>query len=209
MKFKREDHIAPLTDPASCRSRRLAPYCWTDHRNQCTTAPNASPVFYSCQAKSGSSPVSRPTPSSPARVAPKSSLGTRRVHEDSPDPEFSFFRGSGTYIVPMGVTEIQVTMIGGGGGGGGDGSYTGGGGGQGATWTLVARVTAGLKFTVKVGAGGAMATKASCNAGVGGGSTVVSGGTSLVFTAPGGEGGGDGCGQLVLEAVGGRHLAKR
>ena len=70
-----------------------------------------------------------------------------------------YFTPSGDFIVPAGVTRLQVTVKGGGGGGshcaaaGGSG-LSGGGGGEGGTAIKVATVTPGDIIPVTVGAGG-------------------------------------------------------
>jgi hypothetical protein len=68
-----------------------------------------------------------------------------------------YFRESGTFFVPEGVTAVDVFLVGGGGGGsGGNQQYMGAGGGGGYTATyLDIPTTPGEKINITVGAGGA------------------------------------------------------
>jgi hypothetical protein len=64
---------------------------------------------------------------------------------------------SGDFLVPNGVTDALVIMIGGGGGGkGSSDADAGGGGSAGETLTATVRFTAGQRYTVTVGAAGAI-----------------------------------------------------
>ncbi len=98
------------------------------------------------------------------------------------------FTGSGTFVVPAGVTTVQVEAWGGGGAGGGTNASAnrGGGGGAGGSYTnnTSVAVTPGASITVTVGAGGLGASNA--NGGAGGTSTFASG---TPVTAVGGAGG--------------------
>lgn len=129
--------------------------------------------------------------------------------------------GVGTFIVPNGVTQATVTVIGGGGGGGGgDGHWVGGGGGGGGAGGFVSNqivtgLSTGMVVPIKTGRGG--------NGGFGGGnnqgglkggdgtSSAFNGGYGVVsvpgvayLTAYGGIGGdGAPCGSLSCVGVGG------
>ncbi len=78
-------------------------------------------------------------------------------------PNIQVFGSSGTFIVPAGVTKIQVVMWGGGGGGGGAYIHSaatnslnlpGGGGGAGCYAVNVFSVTNGTSYAVTIGSGG-------------------------------------------------------
>jgi hypothetical protein len=75
-----------------------------------------------------------------------------------------FTSSVGSWVVPVGVTKIKVTVVGAGGGGGNStqgGTLTpvlGGGGGAGAVAIAVLTVTAGTSYSITVGAGGAGGT---------------------------------------------------
>lgn len=86
--------------------------------------------------------------------------------------------GTGSWIVPSGITKVFVRIVGGG-GSGGSGTSCGSGGGSGGYSESMLSVSGTLSFTI--GAGGAPATSASGN--VGGSSTVGA------LTAGGGAGG--------------------
>jgi hypothetical protein len=119
--------------------------------------------------------------------------------------------GSGTFVVPGGVTSLTITAQGGSGGDGfAAGSAAAGTGGLGAVATKTVTVTPGASLTVLVGGEGGNGTAtapgtggfnggaaggASANSGGGGGggaSEVTSGGTALVVGGGGGGGGGAG-----------------
>ena len=108
-------------------------------------------------------------------------------------PNIQVFGSSGTFVVPTGVTKIQVVMWGGGGGGGGGNTYSsgnctpGGGGGAGCYALNVFSVTNGASYTVTVGSGGA-------GGGSGGGNGTSGSATSFgaLMTANGGGGGSGG-----------------
>jgi hypothetical protein len=97
------------------------------------------------------------------------------------------FTTSGAFLVPNGVTQAKVTVIGGGAAGGTGGGYAGGGGGAGGkTVKVVTGLTPGATVPVTVGAGGAP----NPSTGSGG-----NGGTSSFGTycsATGGQGGAGG-----------------
>lgn len=112
------------------------------------------------------------------------------------------FTSDGTFVVPIGVTSVQVQAWGGGGAGGGcsnNARNTGGGGGGGA-YRLVTNVAVspGASINVTVGAGGIGVSNA--NGGNGGNSTFASG-TPVV--ANGGSGGGRGTTLLAINGTGG------
>lgn len=72
----------------------------------------------------------------------------------------TYTSGSGTYTVPVGVTQLTVTLVGGGGGGGGCGGneepvYTGGGGAGGDIISQTINVYPGQQISWTVGNGGA------------------------------------------------------
>lgn len=78
--------------------------------------------------------------------------------------------GSGIWIVPSGVTSVEVLVIGGGGGGG---CYGGGGGGGGFLSVATHPVTAGSPLGIAVGDGGAGGTDPGArNPGAAGGNSV-------------------------------------
>jgi hypothetical protein len=104
-------------------------------------------------------------------------------------------QGSGTFVVPDGVTSLTVKLWGGGGGGGGGGSNAAGGtGGGGGYTTATISVTPGETLDVYVGGGGGGGTGSSSNSGFGGGgggsSTLYRSSTPLAIAAGGGGGGG-------------------
>jgi hypothetical protein len=104
---------------------------------------------------------------------------------------------SGSFVVPTGVNQIDIQIIGGGGGGGGGGNNAGtggpGGGGGGGAGTLFYyprwAVTSGETLTVTIGSGGSGGTGG--NSGSSGGTTTVTDGT-FTLKALGGGGGGAG-----------------
>jgi hypothetical protein len=115
---------------------------------------------------------------------------------------------SGTFVVPAGVTTLDVLASGGGGGGGGGGtahtgggpSGGGGGGAQGSVpvFTRVA-VTPGETLTITIGAGGTAGAAGSPGfgnnggAGGGGGTTIiVNGALDTILSVGGGAGGNPG-----------------
>lgn len=82
------------------------------------------------------------------------------------------------FVVPQGVSSVNVKMVGGGGGGSTSLTAGGGGGGAGAFIGVTIPVCPGNTFTVSVGTGGAI--------GVAGTNTTVTGPGGLVLTAGGG-----------------------
>lgn len=117
------------------------------------------------------------------------------------------FTASGTFVVPAGVDEVEVFLVGGGGGGASgyyvssSARYTGGGGGGGYTTTENVLVTPGEEVSVIVGSGGA-GTSLNDTSGSNGGNTsfgsVVSqggqGGQNFSGGLDGGAGGSGGAG---------------
>ena len=93
----------------------------------------------------------------------------------------TFTSGSGTYTTPVGVRQIEVTLIGGG-GGGGAGSNTGLGGSSGTATTF----GAGPLFSAGAGGGGAGPGVSGQPPGVGG---TVSGSGTPTWSVVGGGGG--------------------
>lgn len=168
------------------------------------TASSSATTYYACLHNGVLSKVgtAKPTCPSGSKLISWNSAGP----QGTAGPGAAYFTSSGTYKVPAGVTELQITVTGAGGGGGGDdepGLYNGGGGGQGGTATVVSDVTAGQRLTVVVGVGGVAGVNDvdACGAGgaaggAGGRSSVASG---PAFNAPvfayalGGGGGGLPC----------------
>jgi hypothetical protein len=102
-----------------------------------------------------------------------------------------------TVTVPPGINYVNILIIGGGGGGGqgiqnGHNGAGGGGGAGGVVYEEGIPVTAGEKFTITIGKGGAGAASNSGNGGADGGDTSIAGcvsGTPSTYTAHGGTGG--------------------
>lgn len=71
-------------------------------------------------------------------------------------PKITTYVRDGEYMVPLGVTSIDLLLVGGGGGGGGNGQRSGGGGGGGGGILHVQNfaVTEKQKFDITVGKGG-------------------------------------------------------
>ncbi|WP_298346672.1 choice-of-anchor D domain-containing protein [uncultured Algibacter sp.] len=98
------------------------------------------------------------------------------------------FTSSGSFVVPAGVTSVNVSAWGAGGGGGDEASNDGaGGGGGGGFRGGVIAVTPGDNITITIGNGGAGATS-NGNDGANGGNTIVAH-TIGTITANGGDGG--------------------
>lgn len=106
------------------------------------------------------------------------------------------FTTSSDFIIPFGVTEIDLFLVGGGGSGGyafnsgSSSSYRGGGGGGGgytATYKKV-KVSSGTKISAVIGAGGSKGTTDGINGGDGGSTLLNVNGVS--YEALGGKGGG-------------------
>lgn len=92
---------------------------------------------------------------------------------------------SGTWTVPLGVTQARVRIIGGGGGGGGGGNgFSGGGGGAGGFAQAIVQVIPGATVPVSIGQGGA-----GGQSGQSGSSGGVSSFAGLVSATGGGGGG--------------------
>lgn len=101
-----------------------------------------------------------------------------KVDKDSlssflPKSGMQVFTGNGTFVVPDGVTTINVLIQGGGGGGGGNGQWSGGqgpgtGGASGGTAFLCMNVTSGEQYPVTVGSAGAPGVSANTSGGAGG-----------------------------------------
>ena len=107
---------------------------------------------------------------------------------------------SGTWTIPVGISKLKVTVIGGGGGGGtgitscGTTSLSGGGGGgAGVGISYLTGVTPGNTFSIVVGSGGTSATA--------GGNTTLSSGTQTITTITA-SGGGAGATQWTSGAGG-------
>ncbi len=106
----------------------------------------------------------------------------------------TYTSGSGTFVVPTGITEVNVKAWGAGGGGGAGGSAGDGGtGGNGGYAEATLTVTPGESLNVIVGTGGSGGNPVDDAGGGGGGgghSEVNRAGTNLVIAAGGGGGGG-------------------
>ncbi|MGC8530460.1 MAG: glycine-rich domain-containing protein [Acidiphilium sp.] len=111
--------------------------------------------------------------------------------------QMSVFETSGAFVVPQGVTNVKVTVIGGGGGGGYHATLPGAGGGAGGVAvSIIGGLAAGQSIPVTVGLGGAP----SASPGTGG-----AGGTSgfgSFISASGGAGGEGGTASLFATAGG-------
>ncbi len=109
------------------------------------------------------------------------------------------FLGSGTFVVPAGVTAVYATVIGGGGGGQGGYIYgTNSGGSSTSQTVLVTGLTPGASIPVTVGAGGAGGAGGS-----GAGATGSTGGTSSFgsyVSVTGGGGGGTGASSAMTSS---------
>lgn len=102
-------------------------------------------------------------------------------------------QGTDTFVVPSGVTSINVKMWGGGGGGGAGGSAASGGSGGGSGYVYgTITVTPGETLTIYVGGGGKGGIVNTAGGGGGGGgySSLYRGSTLLALVAGGGGGGG-------------------
>ncbi len=108
------------------------------------------------------------------------------------------FTSSGVFAVPVGVTRVKVTAIGGGGAGGTHASLPGGGGGAGGRAVkVVVGLVPGSSVAVTVGAGGVAVT----SPGAGGGGGTSSFGSYV--SATGGAGGAGGSAAVVSTGAGG------
>lgn len=111
------------------------------------------------------------------------------------NPNIQSFTTSGTFTVPAGVTQVEVTTIGGGGAGGsGNSTLPGGGGGSGGVGVaIITGLTPGASIPIVVGSGGAPASAG--NTGGNGGTSSFGSGPSIEATGGyGGEGGLSGSG---------------
>jgi hypothetical protein len=120
--------------------------------------------------------------------------------------------GSGTWTVPVGVTQIQYLVVAGGGGGaGGQASEHGGGGGGAGGYLTGTLIVSTSTLSVSVGAAGtgggvnARGTSGS-NSSLGAGITAAGGGAGGTYFTngplTGGSGGGAGAGQVIAGANG-------
>lgn len=111
------------------------------------------------------------------------------------------YSSNGTFVVPIGVTRVKVTVIGGGGAGGTHATIPSGGGGAGGSAVhVVSGLVPGSDIPITVGPGGSALVGSTGSGGNGGTSsfgTYVSatggfggGGGSVMATAAGGGGGG-------------------
>jgi hypothetical protein len=107
----------------------------------------------------------------------------------------AFDLGTGTFVVPAGVTHLMVELWGAGGGGGGGGAsttvnevgYGGSAGAEGIYTRKIITVTPGAALDVVVGAGGPGGAL-GLNGSAGGETKIVSSGTVLAFAGGGGGG---------------------
>ena len=103
-----------------------------------------------------------------------------------------------TFTPPVGVTSVEVLVVGGGGGGGG--RFVGGGGGAGGLRTNSSfAVTPGTSYAVTVGAGGAGGANSTTAA-----NAMGTSGTSSVFSSTTAAGGGGGGGYVANPGQAGR-----
>jgi hypothetical protein len=108
------------------------------------------------------------------------------------------FTASGTFVVPQGVSQLRVTVIGGGGAGGTHATIPGGGGGAGGrSITILTGLVPGTAIPVTVGAGGVALTGGAIGSGGVGGSSSF----GVYLSATGGQGGGGG--SVATTAAGG------
>jgi len=97
------------------------------------------------------------------------------------------FTSNGTFTAPDGVNSVWVSAVGGGGGGGGGSSGAGGGGGSSAySYRTIYKVTAGLNYTITVGAAG---TAGENDADGGNGAQTIFNGPAGTITCAPGSGG--------------------
>lgn len=98
-------------------------------------------------------------------------LDGKHLSEIGGGMKYQIFTSSGTFIVPSGVTQVLVTLIGGGGGGskgGGAHSSGAGGGGGGVYYRAPVTVTPGSSIPVTIGSGGAGGTSSHIDGYAGG-----------------------------------------
>ena len=99
-----------------------------------------------------------------------------------------FFTSSGTFTTPTGVSIVYITEVGGGAGGGSGGTSGGGGGGSGAyIMKFPVVVTAGIGYTVTIGAAGTGGAGSGQNGTAGTASSFA--GNSITISANGGGAG--------------------
>jgi len=125
------------------------------------------------------------------------------------------FSGGGTFTVPLGVTSLSFTIVGGRGGDGGDATGIGifetetgfgGNGGSGASVTGTISVVAGNTITVALGTAGTNGANVSgsnervtyfAGSGTAGGTTTIQRNGSQVASAGGGSGGSGGSADVL------------
>lgn len=138
---------------------------------------------------------------------------TNLNHSRQPRQSSQTFLTSGTFVVPRGVSLLQLDMAGGGGGGGGGSGatvitpfsvqYVGGGAGGGSAMPLnrMVFVTPGTSLTVTVGAGGSGGSSGAGGTGAGasvggngadGNDSIVANGGTVLAATPGAQGGSGG-----------------
>jgi PEGA domain/Collagen triple helix repeat (20 copies) len=98
------------------------------------------------------------------------------------------FQGSGTFIVPAGVSRLSVELYGAGGGGAVLQCNSGGGGGAGAYTSTILTVQEGQTLTINVGSGGLAATSSGVSGGNGGDTQVLDANSTMLAVAHGGSG---------------------
>ena len=118
---------------------------------------------------------------------------------------YAVFTSSGSWIVPAGVTEVRMRVIGGGSGGGGGvvgaaNSPGGAGGGGGTVGDQVIAVTPGHSLTITIGAGGTAG--AAAGYGGAGGTTTVADSSTTLMKALGPSGGAPGASNCAAGAYG-------
>lgn len=104
---------------------------------------------------------------------PVTSDGIRSFVQQAVFSSWQLFTANGTFVVPDGVTMINVLIQGGGGGGGGNGEWPhgqgpGSGGASGGAAFLCMRVTSGEQYPVTVGSAGVPGVSGNASGGAGG-----------------------------------------
>jgi hypothetical protein len=99
------------------------------------------------------------------------------------------FQSSGAFVVPSGVSRLNVELYGAGGGGAILRCNNGGGGGGGAYTSTILAVQEGQTLTIDVGGGGPSAPATSTPGGNGGDTQVLDANSTVLTVAHGGSGG--------------------
>lgn len=115
---------------------------------------SASNVIYWYESATGGTPIGFTTSAQTLNVKPSATqtyyAETRAVKQLS----FAFSREIQTWVVPQGISSLEVDIKGGGGGSGGTDSGAPGAGGGGARATGTITVTPGMKFRFAIGSEG-------------------------------------------------------